>query len=253
MSSISSDSLFHFTPSADNLIGILTKEFLPRFCCEEITLEGEETTSFIKHAFPMVCFCDIPLSQIKNHINTYGCYGLGMSKTWGITKRLNPVVYLNKTSTFSHSLYKTLKMSAKMNKNQEVATKELSETIGETLRYLKPYSGNFERNGKAIKYVKFYNEREWRYVPKYSFKDGSWAITKEEYNNPVTRAQENTATEGAKLSFEPSDIKYIIVKEEKEILSMIVALRKIKKKYDANTIEILTSRIITSEQILNDL
>lgn len=253
MSSISSDSLFHFTSSADNLIGILTKEFLPRFCCEKIILEGEETKVFINNAFPMVCFCDIPLSQIKNHINTYGCYGLGMSKTWGMAKGLNPVVYLSKTSTFSHSLYKTMRRIIDQKVAKIVARKEALETVGEIVRYLKPYSGNFERNGKVIKDVRFYNEREWRYVPKHSSYSGRWSITKEEYDNPVTRAQENTAFEGAKLSFEPSDIKYIIVKEEKEILSMINVLRKIKKKYDVKTVEILTSRIITSEQILNDL
>ena len=63
---ISSNTLFHFTPTAEYLVGILTNEFHPRYCLEKIALVEYE----FELAYPMVCFCDIPLSQIKNHVKT---------------------------------------------------------------------------------------------------------------------------------------------------------------------------------------
>ena len=39
-SGISAATLFHFTNSADNLISILTHEFEPRFCLEDIDTAG---------------------------------------------------------------------------------------------------------------------------------------------------------------------------------------------------------------------
>ena len=69
MSRLSPDSLFHFTPSLDNLLGILDKTFYPRYCYEKFELSRHMTHSIewikkIDAALPMVCFCDIPLSQL---------------------------------------------------------------------------------------------------------------------------------------------------------------------------------------------
>ena len=38
MSRLSPDSLFHFTPSLDNLLGILKNTFYPRYCYDEFDL-----------------------------------------------------------------------------------------------------------------------------------------------------------------------------------------------------------------------
>ena len=78
MSKLSPDSLFHFTPSLDNLLGILKNTFYPRYCYDEFDLIENDAQSFIEDAIPMVCFCDITLSQLMSHIRTYGSYGLGM-------------------------------------------------------------------------------------------------------------------------------------------------------------------------------
>ena len=78
MPSISSNSLFHFT-SKDSLLKILESSFRPSYSRETLYFNDSE----IRVLVPMICFCDIPLSQINNHIATYGEYGIGMSKEWG--------------------------------------------------------------------------------------------------------------------------------------------------------------------------
>jgi hypothetical protein len=45
------------------------------------------------YAIPMVCFCDLPLSLIKKHVEEYGGYGIGLNKTWGVKNGVAPVIY----------------------------------------------------------------------------------------------------------------------------------------------------------------
>ena len=79
---ISSNCLFHFTNSAENLLNILENEFNPRYCLENLKFLdfSPKMTDYFEIAIPMVCFCDIPLSKIKTHISIYGNYGIGMKK-----------------------------------------------------------------------------------------------------------------------------------------------------------------------------
>lgn len=56
---------------------------------------------------------------------------------------------------------------------------EMSKEFFHMLNYLKPYEGDFYRNGKKIKNVRFYNEREWRFVPElFLVKDYNALLTK---------------------------------------------------------------------------
>ena len=93
---LSSSTLFHFTNTAEKLLGILENEFYPRYCLEEWTVVKLGTTEPHEIAIPMVCFCDLPLSKISEHLQFYGSYGIGLSKQWGVIKGINPVLYLNK-------------------------------------------------------------------------------------------------------------------------------------------------------------
>jgi hypothetical protein len=248
MGSLSSSTLFHFTPKAEFLISILTNEFQPRYCLEKFHLGRKK----IEIGIPMVCFCDIPLSSIKNHVETYGSYGIGMTKEWIQRNNLNPVMYLEKDSKLSNNLFNILIELQKDELHQYADWKVVRKSYVEVIRYIKPYQGDFLRGSALIKAVKFYDEREWRYTPEWTNDTPAW-ITKNEFENPISLALKNEQLKSQKLSFEPKDIKYIIVKDESEIYAMIDSLKKIKSKYDSRTIEILTSRIITCNEILNDL
>ena len=249
---ISSDTLFHFTSEMDNLIGIIKYGFYPHYCMEECLLRTNDGQihPLLKNAIPMVCFCDIPLSQIKNHISTYGDYGIGLSKEWGIMNKLNPVQYLSDSSNLSHNLDDVVEYFIK---NYEQLALQFRTAIVDTIRYLKPYNGNCYRNGELMEDVRFYDEREWRYVPHIASSIHKIFLTKEEFDNIDIRSQFNDNLKVAKLEFSPSDIKYIIVREDNEILLLVEAIHEIfDLKHDPKIIQVLLSRILTRDQIFGD-
>lgn len=237
---VSSNTVFHFTDSPDNLFSILKNEFEPHFSIEKIWLGNKE----IEFAVPMVSFCDIPLSQVKQHIEFYGKYGIGLSNSWAIEYGLNPVLYIEAESRIADSLgnlYFQLK--------ELQAESETKNTYLNIIRYLKPYEGEFVRRGNTYDDYRFYNEREWRYVPL----KGKSVITKDFLSNKSFIDSENLKMKKNKLSFEPDDIKYIIIENESEINEMIKKIRDLKgEKFSMSQVERLITRIITTEQILKD-
>lgn len=247
MSTISSSSLFHFTRNPEYLIQILQNEFRPRYYPETIKITSRKT---IFRAIPMVCFCDIPLSQVKEHIKTYGEYGIGLSKDWALKKKLSPVLYLANDSIIAESLLDILNTFQAPESNSthlNIAKKAYVKII----RHIKNYKGDFTRDEKIFKDVIFYNEREWRYTPEPNSKLKFW-LDKIEFENKLMLSIENEKASNYKLTFEPDDIKYIIVKNDDEIKNMVNALKDIKSKFEPSIVEKLTTRIITSEQIKND-
>lgn len=255
MTNISSNCLLHFTPKAEYLVNILRNEFQPRYCLEETALVPSKARGTLLTAIPMICFCDLSLGQIKNHIGTYGNYGIGMTKEWGVKNKLNPIIYTSQNSNLSMAITNMVEHFSLSEEKElgDVAIK-LGWEFANLCFYLKPYDGDFKRDNKIINNVRFYNEREWRYVPNLKDEiDVEQVLGLEDYENSISLAQENLKIQKFKLEFEPDDIKYIFVKNSKEILAMVKALKEIKgEKYNVETIEILTSKILTTEQVIND-
>ncbi len=46
----------------------------------------------------MTCFCDLPLSNTYKHLEEYGGYGIGLTKDWGKSKGLSPILYVHDNS-----------------------------------------------------------------------------------------------------------------------------------------------------------
>jgi len=245
MSVISSESIFHFTKSMNSLIGILKNEFKPNFCFERCVLKNR----VIKAAYPMVCFCDIPLSQVKEQIGEYyGEYGIGMTKSWAEKMGLNPVLYIKKESHLAAHIRALVDIS----RSTEELKNNIEKTLITILRYIKPYEGNSLR-GEEIPDKKFYDEREVRYVPPPEITNNRHLfLSEKKYNDPKARNKYNSIVKKLRLSFEPDDIKYIIIKNEEEIWSLVHKLPRIKKKYSYETVQKLLTRIITIEQIRKD-
>jgi hypothetical protein len=241
---LSSNSLIHFTQTKASLVGILKENFKVNYCLENvITPSGN-----LHYAIPMVSFCDIPLSEIKEHINKYGAYGIGLKREWGQRQRLNPVLYIEKNSSLSECLYDSFKTMF-TGKNVTEAEGLLANLI-DVMRYLKNYEADLVRSGLTIPSYKFADEKEWRYVPP---KQDAQMVVKGAVITPAVKKAFNTKIENVRLEFEPSDIKYIIINDESEISEFIDILRKAKgRKFTLEDVERLITRIITTEQILTD-
>lgn len=266
---LSANTLFHFTSNMDNLLGILREGFYPRYCLEDQSHIGIEN----EVAIPMVCFCDIQLSQIRNHVEYYGKYALGLSKEWGIRNRISPIMYTIPNAISTEMIKSNLNiipnyspndMSNMINNASFIDNKNplnlLVQVISRQyafLSFLKAYEGRFWKNKNYLEEeVRFYDEREWRFVPVFEDMirhDVPHYLEKDKFLNVQYRNNANKLVNlFFNIPFKPNDIKYIIIENESEILDIMDKISDIKGKFSTNEVNILKTRIITMEQILND-
>ncbi|UPQ78939.1 abortive infection system antitoxin AbiGi family protein [Flavobacterium azooxidireducens] len=246
--SLSSNCIIHFTKTSDALKGILQDNFKVKYCLENIKLITE-----LNYAAPMVSFCDIPLSQIKDHIGKYGAYGIGLTKEWAQKNKLNPVVYLQSDSFLSKSIDESYRAIALTEGFDWDSATDTQKHLLNVLRYVKNYEADLSRGGEVIKDYRFSDEREWRFTPEYH-DCKEIAINPTFYKSEEDKQKINDAIVHLRLEFEPNDIKYIIIERESEISEFVEILKKSKgNKYTYNDVERLMTRIITSEQIKTDL
>lgn len=271
---ISAQTLFHFTRFQHLKSIIQAKAFLPRLSFEPFINDDNTIV-----AYPMVCFCDIPLSQIYPHAIEYNRNGIGLSKGWGIEKRLNPVFYLQKGSypseiikNATHSIFGQVKKISDSETAVITNNYHLLKKFFDLTAFYKPREGKTweKEKNQFVKYsgisqkdkiTDFYNEREWRYVPdvirnhstehipvNFWFKDlfySEGTFKKEVFE------KNNNFYKDYKLEFSASDVKYLIVSRVSEIGHLA---RFISELYNYTNEEksILTSKIISLKQIQED-
>lgn len=280
----SANSVFHITTSFNSLEGILMNKFYPSYCKELIYYENKKDYIIV----PMIAFCDVPLSMIKNL--KYGEYGIGLSKEWAKEKGLNPVLYIERNSILAKNFLKSMdgmfepykslcildeKIKALtqlfVKSNSVVGRKIIQEKISEIQKqkdnvadslkftlyssyFTKHYQDDLNRNGEEIKSYTFYNEREWRFVPDFETAMCKLKITDDEYKiwRGDTITPKPLITE-INLPFFGGDINYIIVNGKEEIKPMIKTIEKCIElgKLEEDK-EILFTKIITYKQIVND-
>lgn len=242
--SLSSTTLFHFTKSYEIVLKILENGLWPRFCVERDW--GDKDL-----AIPMVCTCDIPLSEISFHQKKYGKYGIGLKKSWAKKNGFTPVLYLSDKS----DLYKRLCDYSTNNLLQPLIM-PISLLNEEYLLYYAKRSvgtdADRERMGLSKK-PKFINEREWRYVPLDKAGIHMWFTDKGKGSN-LDLDKLSVLTQNCMLKLYPADIQYIFLSKEDERNALIKDLESIfpKEKVGMEKLQNLQSRIITEEQISND-
>jgi hypothetical protein len=208
-----SNSVFHFTDRR-GILGILQNNFKPHYCKERNT----ENNIDFDYWVPLVCFCDIPLSQIGNHISEYGKYGLGLSREWTLRSKLNPVLYYHEKSDL-YSLYMKLSKSlsdianeTSENKYNESNPYDSFCISKDLFAYFKPYYGyDFKLKDNKV----FYSEREWRYISKNTV-SGNVIIPDSIENRDAIISNGNYILDSEVLFFEPKDVTFIILQNENE-------------------------------------
>jgi len=249
---LSSNSLIHFTKDFSSIKGILTDNFKIRYCREKINTKEDVLDILV----PMVSFCDIPFSQIVNHIQSYGCYGVGLSKKWAESKGLNPVLYIDQKSSLGDNFIKQVFKRIVTKEKAKVSDLTLEEKyIFDIFRYMKNYQGDLERHGKkTIKNYRFSDEREWRYVLKPESDLLPFGNCSKLTSDKIieSKRKRNELASKERLQFSPDDIAYIIIKKDSEREKLIDELNKIRGRFLQEELRRLSSRIISTEQILTD-
>jgi hypothetical protein len=227
---LSSETLFHFTNSLDNLLLILNNGFQARYIYEK--LPGRSLAYFAK----TVCFCDIPLGNIKEHINWYGPYAIGINRSLAKSLGLSPVHYIHSNSP-------------KYPIGSSKKSKEWFENYQFT-HYLKQVRGKqmfIDDTGHAFwKWKTFYNEREWRFFP--TIRKVKVELYLKEEDLEKRRVELNTESLPF-LNFNPDWIEYILIQDPNELPKLMNVLKSplYKKNY-----EILLTKVITFKQIQKD-
>lgn len=272
---ISAQTLFHFTKYKYLKNIIKAKAFFPRYCFEEnISQNG------YVFAYPMTCFCDIPLSQISSHAKTYSNNGIGLKKTWGINRGLNPVFYIQNDSYPMHLIAKSLNFAFKDYVKMPDGSISLKTNNPMFLKYFldltayyKPRAGriwnkvnkSFEVSPQSRRtiYTDFYNEREWRFVPDHTsfytesripvnFIPSDLFYINEIFQETIFN-DKNKDLEGYQLSFSAEDVKYIIVEKRPYVKFMSDFITGLDECiYTNDEKNILISRIISLTQIKED-
>ena len=241
-----SHTLFHFTRSRATLESILMSGFWPRYCLEDVAWLGISDRDYV--AYPMVCFCDIPLSRTDEHVAFYGEFGIGMSKEWAVRNQLNPVLYL----AGQNSLVRTI---INLGEFPDELTGEQQGRVFELLRHLtahiKPSEGTMVIGNDAVT-KEFYQESEWRYVPRDEhIRD---YLGRNEFDQPLIRDDQNSLTRAhGILSFTPNDVRYIFVPSDSDIPALINFIQKDMDSYPSADLKVLMSRVTSLEAIRRDL
>lgn len=247
-----SSAYFHYTPTLENLKSIIENGIFIHFVLEEIYTKGGGVNHI---AIPMACFCDTPLSYIKDI--RYGCYGIGLSQMWGVEHGLQPVLYYPTNQECP---------STQMVIEAEQCLRNDISNIGayKILGYAKPMCGidkHVVENGEK-KPLLNYADKEWRKL--YQSKGQRKWKTKEEYEIYIKQNKERGKSRphiGSPLKFSASDVEFIIIhkRDEKAFREYIMRgeFKHIggKEKVGINNEqrEILLSKVVIYESLMGNM
>lgn len=241
-----SETLFHFTKNMEILENLLTHGFWPRFCLEDVHWLGYEEFDYI--SYPMVCFCDIPLSRISEHVGFYGNFGLGMTKSWAEKNGLNPVFYVSRTSQVAKSFNRLNHHANQIQNKIELEKAKINNRY--LYAFTKPTEGEMVLDGQPVKKI-FYQESEWRFVPQNA---NPTYLLKAHHNKPDELDEANTFTfDNCLLKFTPQDIRYIFVNSDTDIPRIMNFIQNSMDRYPAADLKILMSRVVSLESLSQDL
>ena len=238
-----------------HLKSILKNGFFPHYCLEYTFNPADRLAAAKAHppmrAMPLISFCDLPLSLIRKHLEEYGHFGIGLHKNWGIRNGVAPVLYTHQLARTRQPLSRLATKAARTSDRRAASDLEL------LVAYTKPFEGPAWRNNRTQKKVRFYDEREWRYVPGVEG-DEKQFLTQEDYNNTTKRnkLQKRLKKQNA-LPIHPGDIQYLIVPYDKNETNVLrlhdYLMRLYVRHYSRKDAILVTTAIMTDDCIQDDI
>ncbi len=236
-------TLFHFTQTPENLLHILEEGFWPRYCLEDISWLDCETRRL---AWPMVSFCDIPISRLREHTEFYGSYGVGLCRERWKATGLNPLLYVSPDSIL-RDLLRDLLLDIRKNPDSRIKTAGMV-----VLASCKPLSGVMEVNG--VKREKdFYSECEWRFLPWVEGGKYGFFLREEQFRNDEFLKEANEERRNDRmLDFQPDDVRYLLVKTRDDVHRLVSFINTKMSHYPATVLDMLKTRIVVLDEVSGD-
>jgi uncharacterized protein YqgV (UPF0045/DUF77 family) len=120
-------------------------------------------------------------------------------------------------------------------------------------RYIKNYQGTLKRKNKTIENYRFYDEREWRYIPAIGDKRVEAWLNEEQYRKYRGNSRAKPMIDKIILNFTSKDIKYLIIKSSEDIPKLIKTIKSTNRLTEnSEDIDVLTTKILTVEQLNSD-
>lgn len=234
---LSTDTLLHQT-EFENLRQILINKFFKTSYCKE-TFDCKASkmspSKGNKFVFPMICFSEIPISSLHNHLYRYGNCIIGMKKEWAIFNRMNQVHYYQKESFLMDSLIEIynryyFEVMERNNKTEDIL--DVFHHLEYQIIHSKNYSGEVETNNYKDNNYFFSEEKEWRCVPKNIKRGVTLSILPAIFDKKKAYFQNKIGK--IKLPFELSDIRFLILDSENQKEEIIQLLHKLDSSCHVN-------------------
>lgn len=193
-------------------------------------------------AFPMVSLSDLPLSEFGDGKWAYGNYAIGLSRDWGVKNGFNPVCYCHQGSDYLR------KMLDRLNSSVVAGDVILLEKALFPFAYMKLVEGPLPR--KRFAKYRFYDEKEIRLVPDKESIVGFAPFLIDDQYDTYKKDKGNSLLGTLGVDFLYSDIRYILVENEKGRNQVQVLLSN--RDADINQIVILTKQEVLGDIVGNN-
>jgi hypothetical protein len=170
-------------------------------------------------------------------------------------ENVTPEINASAKKELNHAIENVIPKVASIADYQKLTNKlrEIGNNSGNLFRYIKNYEGTLIRNDKTTPNYRFYDEREWRYVPALNDDRVKKYLNAVEFKKYRGLNKNKPFVENINLPFTGDDIKYLIVKSNKDIPKLIKAIKGTDNlTKNPNEADILATRILTVEQLNND-
>lgn len=193
--------LFHYTSQFQYLQDMIGNGIWPRFCVEEFDWLLDHFTCM---AFPVACFCDIPLPAAKRHRGRYGDYAIAFPKQYASDYDINPVWYIQEGTSVEAHLRNAVVHRVR------VTLDTIPPLIKPLLPFLKSAIGAQPDRGATrpgtLEILPFEEELEWRYTPPALI--DAWKFG---YDRDIVEALDNEISKGLRVHIHPDHLDSVYV------------------------------------------